>query len=526
MDRAIFRPEDRTRFAEVGISEEEALRQIRLLENPPGFARLDRPCTAGDGIRVLSGAEIDASLAAYERARAERRFLKFVPASGAASRMFRALLRFLGDDHDYPRREIVERARDARSPFAELRRFLEGIDRFAFSEPLCRAAGEEGEGIAALAASYRYRPILEALLSPAGLDYGRLPKGLIPFHRYGAERRTPFEDHLAEAGLYALGAEGPCRLHFTVSSMHEEAFRRLLAEVRPRWEERYATTFNVGFSTQKRSTDTLAVDEENRIFRDDAGRILLRPGGHGALIENLNDSGGDIVFIKNIDNVSPRQLEPDLIAWKKTLAGFLVRTQEKIFRWLVLLEKGAPDAKSVDESIRFARGLLSIGLPDGAGRWGDAERREFVLGRLARPLRVCGMVPGAGHAGGGPFWVKGKDGSDSLQIVETAQVDPASREQGEILRASTHFNPVALVCALRDRRGEPFDLGRYVDRDAVFLSDKSRGGRRLKALERPGLWNGAMADWNTIFVEVPPETFTPVKQVTDLLKEEHRATGG
>ncbi|MFH1277304.1 MAG: DUF4301 family protein [Candidatus Eisenbacteria bacterium] len=520
MEPSIFTKEDRKQLEGAGISLEEGLRQIALFENPPGFTKLARVCVPGDGIRRLVESEVEEALAAYERARLGDRFLKFVPASGAATRMFQSLLFFRNETREWSRREIEREAAKGTEHFPELKRFLEGLSRFPFAGALRDTLEEAGEDPAALLQNGSYRPILGALLDPAALDFARLPKGLIPFHGTEDEARTPFEQHLIEAALYARNADGSCRLHFTVSPEHEEAFRRLLERVRPGLEERFGIRYEVNFSAQKPSTDTLAADESNRPFREKNGRLLVRPGGHGALIENLGETEGDIVFIKNIDNVTPRQLTAEVCGWKKALAGHLTRVQERIFRLLARLDEGA-DNRVVEEAMIFLKEDLGVEPPAGkAPAGGDAHR--FVTEKLDRPLRVCGMVPNTGDPGGGPFWVTGEDGSASLQIVESAQIDPRSDAQQEILKASTHFNPVDLVCALRDRRGNPYDLRGHVDESAVFISVKSKDGRTLKAFERPGLWNGAMADWNTVFVEVPAETFSPVKRVTDLLKEEHQ----
>jgi len=520
MDRSVFTDRDLEQLGEAGIAEGEALRQLRFFEDPPPYARVLRPCTAGDGIRVLTAGDVEESIAAFERARLGNRFQKFVPASGAATRMFRALLRFLNDDRTWSREEIRKAAGDGEEEFVELERFLGGLPRFAFSGELAALVAAGGTDIETLAAKGDYRPILGALLRPDGMGFGSLPKGQIPFHRYGRTSRTPFEEHLVEAALYAMNTDRVCRLHFTVSPEHEERFHAILASAGKNLEKKHGVRYDVTFSCQKRSTDTLSVDAENRLFRGADGSLLLRPGGHGALIENLNDLGGDLVFIKNIDNVTPRQLLPEVFAWKKTLAGFLVTLQKEAFRLLDLLENENGPGGALDEAARFSDEVFAAPLPADAGT--PKEKRAFLVDRLDRPVRVCGMVINRGDPGGGPFWVDEGNGRSSLQIVESAQIDPRSEERQRILASATHHNPVDMVCGLRDRRGEPYDLHRFIDPDAVFVSGKSMGGRKLKALERPGLWNGAMAGWNTVFVEVPPETFGPVKVLTDLLKEDHQ----
>jgi hypothetical protein len=339
---------------------------------------------------------------------------------------------------------------------------------------------------------------------------------LLKFHRYPTGSRTPFEEHLVEAAAYVRDRHGVARLHFTVSPQHLDRFQQLLAQVRPAYEARYASRFDVGFSTQHPSTDTIAVDPENHLFRDDAGQLLFRPGGHGALIENLHDLRGDIVLIKNIDNVVPDDRKGPTFYWKKVLGGYLVDVQHHIFRHLARLHDAPTPPDALAAALHFVRDALSVSVPPSMAAGADLLR-DFLIAKLDRPLRVCGMMRSEANPGGGPFWVKGHDDTCTLQIVESAQVDPHAADQQAVLRAATHFNPVDLACGVRNWKGVPFDLRRHVDHTAVFISHKSHGGKPLKAIEHPGLWNGAMADWNTLFVEVPPETFRPVKTVNDLL---------
>jgi hypothetical protein len=522
---ATFTAADLSELEAAGISPDDASAQLRFLTAPPRHANLVRPCTLGDGIRTLESVGVEEALAAYERARAESRFLKFVPASGAATRMFQSLLRFLHEEKEYTKAEIEAGAGEGTPHFAELARFIDGLTGggrgFAFRDRLADRLREDGRDLSILAADKRYRPILEALLVKLG--YASLPKGLLLFHASDDGARTAFEEHLIEATLYARNADGVCRLHFTVSPEHEAGFRARLAGAGPGWEKRLGVRYEVSFSAQKPSTDTIAVDDEGRPFRDKSGGLLRRPGGHGALIENLNDVAGDIIFIKNIDNVTPRQLDDDLVTWKKALAGLLAHVQARAFRLLARLE--AADDRALPEAEAFAGESFGISPPPGSRSLTAESLRSYWLRKLRRPIRVAGMVPNAGHAGGGPFWVRGVDGALTLQVVESAEVDPDSPEQQAIFRSSTHFSPVDFVCAVRAPDGEPYDLKQFVDPEAVFVSSKSYEGRRLRALERPGLWNGGMADWNTIFVEVPAETFAPVKKVTDLLNEDHQGGG-
>jgi hypothetical protein len=484
-----FTPADLSQMAELGIDPAEALRQIELFRNPPPFTRVLRACRVGDGIRQLSKVAEPWLLARFEEAARQGRIAKLVPASGAATRMFKELLADLN-------------AGAQGEPPPEVRTFLDNLPRFAFYEDLAPVGTADR------------RTLLEYLLTEKGLDYVELPKGLLEFHRYPEGPRTPFEEHLVEAADVTRDADGVCRLHFTVSPQHRERFEALLEEVRSVYEKRYGCRFDVGFSHQQRSTDTIAVDPENRPFRQDDGTLLFRPGGHGALLENLNALGWDLVLLKNIDNVVPDRRKPLVNGWKKALSGYLLALQERIFRALERLEA---DPATLDEAAKLVEEELSRPIPAGA------DRRQFALDALDRPLRVCGVVRNQGEPGGGPFWVEDERGQRSIQIVESAQIDPAARK--EMLAGSTHFNPVDVVCALRDRHGKPYDLHRFVDPATVFISGKSHEGGPLKALERPGLWNGAMAGWNTVFVEVPDETFAPVKTVLDLLRPEHQEHG-
>jgi hypothetical protein len=366
-----------------------------------------------------------------------------------------------------------------------------------------------------------YHAVLETLLQPDGMDYSERPKGLVPFHLYGNESRTPLGEHLIEASRLVKDASGTCRVHFTVSPEHEGHFRNHVMEFKARWESRIPCRFEVVFSFQKPSTDTLSLDEEGRPVRDERGRLLFRPGGHGALIENLAEARTPYLFIKNIDNVGTESRSALTLHWERVLGGLLVRRKEQADLWLG--ECSSPDfslkkAQALAETIRREWRLEVPAQPEGVGT--PVERlRSF----LNRPLRVCGVVPNTGEPGGGPFWVWSPDGTCSLQIVEGSQVDMGNSAQADIFRSSTHFNPVDMACALREYSGKPFDLNRFVDLQTVFLSRKSWQGREIRALERPGLWNGAMAGWITFFVEMPLETFHPVKTVYDLLKPSHRA---
>jgi hypothetical protein len=329
------------------------------------------------------------------------------------------------------------------------------------------------------------------------------------------------EEHLVEAALYIRDAHNTCRIHFTVSKEHESQFKEFLHGVRAHYEDLYGARYEISVTAQLPSTDTIAMGADNRPFRNGNGELLFRPGGHGALLQNLNAVGGDIIFLKNIDNVVPDRLKDITALYKKLLGGYLIQLQNEIFRILNLFSgKGVEDAH-LSPIIRFCRERLLMSFPDGFSDYSTSAKKEYIFQKLNRPIRVCGMVKNEGEPGGGPFWVEDKDGTQSLQIVEENQIDPDSKEQKEIWRSSTHFNPVDLVCGVRNYRGERFDLSRYADRDAVLISRKPYENAEIKALELPGLWNGSMAFWNTVFVEVPLETFNPVKTIDDLLRKSH-----
>ena len=516
-------PDDLAQLRDLGISEEEVHRQLRIFAHPPPSIEIARPCRIGDGIRVLGPDETALAQRRYGEACGLGRLTKFVPASGAASRMFQALLAMRTAGAGLHRAEVQRWSASGDGNARELLIFIEGLERFAFFPDLQAAMGRQGLDIGALATAGDFAPILEYLLSPSGLDYAARPKGLLKFHRYPDGNRTPFEEHLVEAAAWVRDANGVSRVHVTVSPEHVDAFRALFEQIRARYERRYTTRFDVAFSVQKPATDTLAVDLENRPWRTADGRLLFRPGGHGALIENLNDLQADLVYIQNVDNVVPDHLRPDTLAWKKLLVGHLVEIQGAVFDFLSVLDADrTADLALVERAFRFITEVLGAAPPAGLLAEPAGEQRAFLLKQLDRPIRVCGVVRNTGEPGGGPFWVRGRDGVLTRQIVEGAQVDPDSPEQRALFASATHFNPVMLVCGVRNWRRQPFDLLRFVDADAVFIARKSKDGRELKALERPGLWNGAMAGWNTIFVEVPEITFAPVKTVNDLLRREHQ----
>lgn len=511
---------DRQQIQQHGLTTGEVERQLRLFADPPLPAALARPCAPADGILTLSGGEVEQALAAWKRAARKGRLTKFVPASGAASRMFKALQAVRSRFEAKP--EIQSAAADGDADARAVVAFFDGIRRFAFHPTLVARLRAQGVDLEEWLAAGRWGEILSFVLDGQGLGLAERAKGLIEFHGAEGGARTAFEEHLCEASRYVRDGNGLCRLHFTVSPAHLQEFRALLDRLRPRLEAERGVKYEVIFSTQKSATDTIAVDRENAPFRSEEGALLFRPGGHGSLIENLNDIAGDVIFIKNIDNVLPEGRAETSNQWKQILGGTLVLVQARIHRHLEALEHEPDRASVVEAALAFARRDLQLEVPNDVAAGSLEEQRAFVVEVLDRPIRVCGMVRNEGEPGGGPFWVEGADGRVTRQIVEVAQVDRDDAGQRELLSRSTYFNPVDLVCGVRDWRGQPFDLPSYVDPDTVFIAEKSSGGRVLKALERPGLWNGAMADWITLFVEVPGETFHPVKTVLDLLRDEHQ----
>lgn len=498
--------QDLEQINERGTTEELVNQQVAQLKRGTVYVKLVRPATVGDGILRMSADEVEAMVQAFDEDKEYYRFTKFVPASGAASRMFKDLFSFTENGED--------------TKFTEI--FFAHIHCFAFADDLEQACQKlYGLSIDAMLKEGRKVEVVKALLLEDGLGYGKLPKALLKFHHYNGFDRLALEEHLVEAARYAAANDGVARLHFTVSTEHEKPFLEAIARVKNEYEQKYCVHYDITYSFQKPSTDTVAIDADGNLFREKDGKLLFRPGGHGALIENLNDLKQEIVFIKNIDNIVPESKASVTITYKKVLAGLLMRLQQKTFEYLEILDSGDVTEEELEEMIAFARKQLMIDIPEFVERYDVYEKTDFLYDCLNRPMRVCGMVKNEGEPGGGPFWVKNTNDEVSLQIIESSQIDHGKASQEAIFKASTHFNPVDLVCGCWNYKGEAFNLTDYVDPNTGFVSSKSKDGRELKALELPGLWNGAMADWITVFVEVPIETFNPVKTVNDLLKPMH-----
>jgi len=520
MEQAILTETDIKAIKEKGIDPREVFAQIDTFKKGFPHAKLNRPCTVNDGITVLSKKELSRLGRVFEKACLDGRAMKFVPASGAATRMFKTLLstyhRLKASDPN-PDLEMIK----ANSDGEKTTRFINNLEKYAFYNDLKTILAKEGLCINELKTSGQWGTILEYTLTSQGLNLSELPKGLVKFHQYPNYSRTPFEEHLVEAINYVRDRENLIRLHFTVAQEHMEQIQEHLSQAILQYEPEN-NRFEITYSIQKPSTDTIAVDPDNNPFRDDSGTILFRPGGHGALLENLNDLQGDIIFIKNIDNIVPDSLKKETYFYKKALGGYLIEIQEKTFQYLRSLEQEDINHINLDKIFEFAKNKLSLNPPEKSSWATSQEKREFIYHQLNRPIRICGMVKNLSEPGGGPFWVEQADKTCSPQIIESAQVDMSASDQKAIWQSSTHFSPVDLVCGVRDYKGKPFDLMKYRDPDTGFISSKSKEGRELKALELPGLWNGSMAFWNTAFVEVPLITFNPVKTVFDLLRREHQ----
>lgn len=496
-----------------GLSQSEILRQLELFRNGINPVVLSKACTINDGIIRFEPSEIEIFIERFENDSKDLSVLKFVPASGAASRMFKDLASLLNNF------EVIDNTvLNLDTPESKFgKKFIDNITLFAFWDALSNSLSSDGYDAHDLLSKGDYRPLIEYTLTEKGLNYASLPKALILFHEYVDSNRTSLEEHFHEGLLYAMDRSSNVKLHFTVSPEHEDAIRQHIRNLSKNFENSNVT-FDIELSFQASSTDTLAVDENNLPFTDDHGFFLFRPGGHGALLKNLNTIESDIIFIKNIDNIVPDYLKPETEKWKKALGGFLLKVRTEIFDLIRELKSDQCDLYKIKQvCVDNLKILMENELPQS-----DKELRDLLLSRLNRPVRVCGMVKNEGEPGGGPFWVDHGDGRVSPQIVETSQIDLSSNEQAKIVQDSTYFNPVDLICSVKNYMGDKFDLDEYSNPKTAFIAEKSSGGRKLKALERPGLWNGAMENWITFFVEVPIETFNPVKTINDLLRPQHQ----
>ena len=477
----MFSREDLQQIESHGLTLSQVEQQIENFRQGFPYLKIVRAASAGDGVQILSEEEVASAVERYEKLSEELRVVKFVPASGAATRMFKELFEYINED----------------KRTAGIDKLLDNIEKFAFWPELSEYVMPDSPD----------EEIVEEIVV-GGLGYGSKPKGLVTFHAYEDGARKAVEEHLVEGAMYARCGD-EVYIHFTVSEEHKSGFWDVLAHTQPIYEERYGVKYNISFSVQKPSTDTIAVNPDNTPFRTDDGKLLFRPAGHGALIENLNDIEADIIFVKNIDNVTTDARRGDTIKYKKALAGVLLELQDQAFEYLKVLEVGGGEIETIAE---FVEKKLCVKLPEN-------YNSQILKQVLDRPIRVCGVVRNQGEPGGGPFWVDQGGGIESLQIAESSQIAP---EDMHLMKSATHFNPVDLVCGVMDSRERKFDLTKYTDPATGFISSKSSGGRELRAQELPGLWNGAMANWNTVLVEVPITTFSPVKVVQDLLRPEHQ----
>ncbi|KAF0236176.1 MAG: hypothetical protein FD181_2991 [Prolixibacteraceae bacterium] len=508
----MFSAKDKKQIENRGSEFNTVTGQIEKFKTGFPYLQIIDAATVGNGIIRLNENDLEKVVTLYEeKVKHGTRPLKFIPASGAASRMFKGLyeaLELFGKSAS--EEEVLSSNKGAKQ-------YIDGFEKFAFTAKLKSIIENSGNELTV-------KNKIDFLLSEKGLNYGSLPKGLLKFHKYKEGERTPFEEHLVEGALYAKDNSGKSPLLFTVSPEHQAGFEKLLEEVKERYEEELEVIFEVGFSQQKPSTDTIAVDMNNEPFRENDGSLLFRPAGHGALIENLNDLNADIIFIKNIDNVVPDRLKKTTIDFKKALAGVLLKTQETLFFYQKELNEKhhvALDSAFLAAAAGFLENTLNT-KPETSQYYTEKEDLyHYLIEKYNRPLRVCGMVKNEGEPGGGPFWARNSDGTVSLQVVESSQIDPKSVQQQTMAKHATHFNPVDLVCAVKNYKGEKFNLTGFTDPATGFISKKSKDGKELKAQELPGLWNGAMSNWNTLFLEVPVETFNPVKTVNDLLREQH-----
>lgn len=502
-----------------GLSLEKVNKQIDLFKQGLPFVNINSAATIGHGILQFEESQKNNLIKGYDSKRDDISILKFVPASGAATRMFKFLFEFL-EDYDLNKESInsyINRKKETR-----LSIFFIGLKHFPFYYKVKQQLYKGNTDFDKLSVNEQLLLFSKMMLDDNELNYGNYPKGLLPFHQYRDHVATAFEEHLFEAALYA-SSNKKADLHFTISEKHKNKFDEEFKRIEEIVERKTNTNFEISFSYQKEATDTIALTPENEPYVEDDGHLLFRPAGHGALIENLNDLDADIIFIKNIDNVVVFKFEQEVAQYKKMLAGKLLELQEKAFKYLRELESDQHSEQSLLNIAQFLSEEMNVVFSHEFEKYSKKFQREYLINKLNRPIRVCGMVKNEGEPGGGPFWVKDESGNISLQIVESAQIDKKNRHQKNLLKSATHFNPVDLVCGIKDYKGNKFDLTKFVDPKTAFITMKTKVGKNIKALELPGLWNGSMADWNTIFIEVPLVTFNPVKTVNDLLKAPHQA---
>ncbi|GAA4234758.1 hypothetical protein GCM10022291_14940 [Postechiella marina] len=513
-----FSDQDITQIQAKGISIDQVNSQINRLKNGMTFSRLVAAATINKGIEQFDEAEIQDFIKLYESKQDELSIIKFVPASGAATRMFKFLFLFLKTFN--PSKQSIKAYAERQNDNLIIS-FIKNLKTFPFYNEVITELKAANSDFDSLSDDEKHLKFVEAMLDVNGLNYSFLPKGLLPFHKYKDETITAFQEHLFESTLYA-SSNGNANLHFTVSEKHHNYFLKVLSEIKEGLEQKTKTRFNLSFSYQKEETETVALTSDDNVYRKEDGTILFRPAGHGALLENLNDLNNDIIFIKNIDNIVVSDKNIKVSNYKKLLAGVLLDVQKEVFAYLNKLDESTLSEADYKLMALFLRYRLNVPIALDFDSFTAEKKTTYLRDKLNRPIRVCGMVKNEGEPGGGPFWVKDENGEVSLQIVEFAQIDFSKKGQQSLVYKATHFNPTDLVCGVKDYKGNKFNLLDFVDPEAAFITMKTQNGTAIKALELPGLWNGSMAYWNSVFVEVPLETFNPVKTVNDLLKPAHQ----
>jgi len=519
-DKKKLEKELKSEHGKLDIPVETIIGQIETFKKGIPYVRIVRACTIGDGIRIIPEEHYNKYFDLFQSALDNERIIKFVPASGAASRMFKKLQSVLTKSKT-THKELEKAANSGDEESSSVLEFINYLEHFAFYDDLKKLMMDAGLKIDKLKEQGEYKEILKFTLDPVGLGYAGKPKGSIKFHNYSDGSRTAFEEHLIEALNYTKGKNGPAHIHFTISSEHEDLVKSVIDPVVKKYSKE-GKQIEVSYSFQKTTTNTVAATADNKPFRDEDGKIVFRPGGHGALLSNLIDLQADIIVIKNIDNIVPDHIREETYKYKKLLIGYLVELHSKLLAYLAKLAEKNNSDELLKEIKNFVKNDLELKTTEEYKSMSSDNKRDYLSRLMNRPIRICGMVRKEGHPGGGPFWVLEKDGKVSKQVVETTQIDLSNKEQQDILESATHFSPVDFICCVRDYKNKPFDLYRFSDKDSGLITIKSKDGKKLRALELPGLWNGGMADWITVFVEVPKITFNPVKEVNDLIKKEHQ----
>lgn len=513
-----FTKQDIQQIENKGLTVKMVKAQIEVFRSGLPVVNLHSAATIGNGIKKLTEEEKKQYTDYFDAKRNSISILKFVPASGAATRMFKTLFNFLDayNPDDESINSFINRNKDS-----DLSVFLVGIEKLPFYNIVLNELSIYDAEFETFSNDKQKYLFVKTMLDENRLNYGFFPKGLLPFHKYKEHISTAFEEHLFESALYS-SSKSEAHLHFTISEKYNHIFEDEYRRIQSIVEKKTNTTFNISFSYQKDSTDTISVTPQDEPFREEDGQLLFRPSGHGALLENLNDLEADLIFIKNIDNVVVFKYEKEVAAYKKMLAGILLESQDELFKYIQMLKSENVSDNDIIKIAEFLNNRLNVKISHEFEKYSKNYQIEYLIEKLDRPIRVCGMVKNEGEPGGGPFWVKEESGNISLQIVESAQVDRKNKNQKDILKNATHFNPVDIVCGIKNYEGKKFNLRKFVDPKTSFITMKTQVGKELKALESPGLWNGSMAYWNSIFVEVPLITFNPVKTVTDLLKPAHQ----